>query len=117
MTQREFFNAVAQANVSEEITEFANAQITKLDERNKSRKSETTKRQTANAELAEKIVDKMESGVTYTAAEIVGFGIEGIPSTQKVTPLMKMMAENGRVTITDVSIKGKGKVKGYAIVE
>lgn len=117
MTQREFFTAVAEANVSEEITAYANAQVTKLDERNKAKKNETSARQSANKELAEKILTRMENGVTYTAAEIVGFGVDGVVSTQKATPLMKILAENGQVTITDVAIKGKGKVKGYTIAE
>jgi hypothetical protein len=117
MTQREFYSAVAEANISEDITTYANAQVAKLDERNKAKKNETSKRQAVNKELAEKILDSMENGVTYTASEIVGLGIDGVISTQKATPLMKILAEEGTVTITEVSIKGKGKVKGYTRIE
>lgn len=117
MTQREFFTAVASANISDSITEYATSAIAKLDEKNAKRKSTGTATQRANVAIKEAIISAMEAGVTYTAAEIVALGIEGVSSTQKVSPLMKQIAKTGKVVISEIKIKGKGTVKGYTLAE
>ena len=76
-------------------------------EKRASRKSEgPTKAQKANAELAEKIVAAMESGVNYGSAEIAGLvpELEGA-TPQKISPLMKGLVASGRVNVEKV--KGK----------
>lgn len=115
MTNRDFLVAVVNANISDEITEFANAQIQKMDARNASRKSKGTKVQNENKEIKERIATAMEVGTTYTAAEIVALGVEGVNSTQKASALLRQLVDDGRVTSTEVKIKGKGKVKGYSL--
>jgi len=117
MTNREFLTAIVEGNVTPEIVEFAKAQIVKLDEKNAKRRETGSKAAQANVGIKEAIVSAMEAGVTYTAAEIVALGIEGVISTQKVSPLMKQLSDAGKVTISEVKIKGKGKVKGYTLTE
>ena len=117
MTQREFFTAVVSANISDSITEYATSAIAKLDEKNAKRKTTGTATQKANKVIKDAIVTAMEKGVTYTAAEIVALGIEGVSSTQKVSPLMKQIADTGKITISEVKIKGKGTVKGYTLTD
>lgn len=117
MTQREFFTAVASANISDSITEYATSAIAKLDEKNAKRKTTGTATQKANKVIKDTILSAMEKGVTYTAAEIVALGIEGVTSTQKVSPLMKQIADTGKIIISEVKIKGKGKVKGYTLAD
>jgi hypothetical protein len=116
MTNRKLLTAIVEGNVTPEIVEYAKAQITKLDEKNKKRRETGTANQRANEGIKEAIIASMEAGVTYTAAEIVTFGIDGITSTQKVSPLMSQLSEAGKVTISEVKIKGKGKVNGYTLV-
>lgn len=115
MTNRDFLVAVVNANISDEITEFANAQIQKMDARNASRKSKGTKVQNENKEIKERIAVAMEAGTTYTAAEIVALDVDGVNSTQKASALLRQLVDDGRVTSTEVKIKGKGKVKGYSL--
>ena len=65
-----------------------------------------TKAQIANAAIAEKIVAAMVSGEVYGTAEIAGLvpELEGA-TPQKISPLMRKLAENGQV----VAEKVKGK--------
>lgn len=110
MTQREFFNAVINANVSAEITAFATERIKHLDDVNANRKSKGTPTQRENVETMAKILNGVEFGVQYTASALAEkFGI----STAKASALAKKFVDNGQATVTDVKIKGKGKVKGY----
>lgn len=114
MTQREFFNAVITANVSAEITAFAKERIAHLDTVNDNRKSKGTVTQRENAVLRADILAKVDKGVTYTANEIAT--LMGI-TTAKASAMCKQIAENGNATVTDVKIKGKGKVKGYTFTD
>lgn len=104
--------------LTDEVITYAQEQIAKIEGRNEKRKGSgsLTKAQKANLELAEAIFENMEAGTTYTSADIVGFGIEGVATIQKVTALMKTLVTAGTVEVTDVKREGsKGKVKGYAI--
>ena len=116
MTSREFYNAVINANVNEQVTAYAQAQITKLDEKNEKRKSEGSKTAQANVTIKAAIVNAMENGVTYTAAEIMALGVEGVTSTQKASALMRQIVTAGQAVESEIKIKGKGKVKGYTLV-
>ena len=110
MTQREFFNAVINANVSAEITAFATERIKHLDDVNANRKSKGTPTQRENAETMVKILNGVEFGVQYTASALAEmFGL----STAKASALAKKFVDNGQATVADVKVKGKGKVKGY----
>lgn len=65
-----------------------------------------TKAQIANAAIAEKIVAAMVSGEVYGTAEIAGLVPELESATpQKISPLMRKLAESGQV----VAEKVKGK--------
>lgn len=116
MTQREFYTAVMSANVSDAIKSYAEGAIAKIDAKNQKRASEGSKTAKANAPIKEAIVASMQEGHTYTAAEIVALGIEGVTSTQKASALLRQIAEAKKVVVTEVPIRGKGKVKGYTLV-
>lgn len=115
MTNREFLNAVISAGISAEVTEFATASLTKIDEKNEKRKASGSKTAQANVAIKSAIVAAMENGVTYTAAEIVALGVEGVTSTQKASALMRQIVAAGQATESEIKIKGKGKVKGYTL--
>ena len=116
MTSRTFYMNVINANISDEMTAFAESALEKLDKRNSSRKEKGTKTQHENTAIKSAIINAMDRGTTYTAAEISSLGIDGITSTQKASALMRQLVESGEVTETTVKIKGKGKVKGYTLV-
>ena len=116
MTSREFFNAVIEGKITDEIKDFAKSQIEKLDSKNAKRKTTDSKTQKENKAIKETLLATMEKDKVYTASEISGMEIEGITSTQKASALLRQMTETGELTVTDIKIKGKGKVKGYSLV-
>lgn len=112
MTNREFFNAVIKANINPEVTEMATSLLTKLDEKNAKRKNTETKEQKENKVLMEKILANLSAG-TPTSASVLG-GSLGV-STQKASALCVLLEKEGKVVVTEIKIKGKGKVKGYLL--
>jgi hypothetical protein len=110
MTQREFFNAVINANISADITAFAKERVAHLDTVNSNRKAKGTVTQRENEGIKANILAGVKPNVTYTANEIgVMVGI----STAKASALCRQFVQAGTFTESEVKIKGKGKVKGY----
>lgn len=113
MTQREFFTKVIEANINEELTEKAKELVAGLDKRNAQKASTQTKTQKENEVLKAEMVDKLEKGKGYLAAEIgvvMGF------STSKATALASQLVKSGKATVADVKVKGKGMQKSYTIL-
>ena len=108
MTKREFFEAVmALENVDAELVLFAEQEIEKMNERNAKRKSTPSKTAIANEPIKAQIVEVLTE-TPQSASEIAEkVGI----STQKCSALLRQI-EN--LTVTELKVKGKGKVKGYA---
>ena len=117
MTSREFFTAVIEGKITDEIKEFAQLEIEKLDIKNAKRKSTESKTQKENKAISETILATMEKDKVYTASEVARMEIEGITSTQKASALLRQLVETGILTSEEVKIKGKGKVKGYRLAE
>ena len=114
MTKREFFTAIINANISEDITTQAELYVAQLDKENERRRNTPTPRQRENEEIMEKIIASMEKGVTYTAAslaEVVGV------STAKVSALCTKLADSERLVRGETKVKGKGKVKSYTLAD
>jgi hypothetical protein len=116
MTTREFYTAVINANVAEDVTKFAENALAKLDEKNAKRKAEGSKTAKENVAIKANLVAAMEKGVTYTAAELFALGVEGVTSTQKASALIRQVVKTGEAVESEIKIKGKGKVKGYTLV-
>lgn len=117
MTSREFFTAVIEGKIDDEIKEFAQLQIEKLDSKNAKRKTTESKTQKENKDIKKTLLATMEKDKVYTASEVAGMEIEGITSTQKASALLRQMVETGTLTSEEVKVKGKGKVKGYRLAE
>lgn len=117
MTSREFFNAVIEGNITDEIKDFAKSQIEKLDNKNAKRKTTDSKTQKENKAIKTSLLATMEKDKVYTASEVAGMEIEGITSTQKSSALLRQLVEEGKLVSEEVKIKGKGKVKGYRLAE
>ena len=111
MTQREFFNAVINANISADITKFAQDRVAHLDTVNANRKSKGTPVQRENAETMAKIIDTVKPDVPYTASELAKmFDI----STAKASALAKKFVDNGQASVVQARVeKGKSKVNVY----
>lgn len=104
MTNREFFNAIINANVSDELTAHATAELEKLDKRNTHLENEPIK-----AHLLEILAVK-----PMTASEI--HEADASLSTQKISSLCRQLVEAGKLAVEDVKIPKKGKQKQYHIV-
>ena len=113
MTQRNFYENVVAANLSDEMTEFAQSMIDKLDKKNESRRATKSKNQIANDERKTKILSAMNTDTVYTAGIIAtDFGI----STQRASALLKQLAEGGNLEVIEGYKTTKGKVKGYKLI-
>ena len=106
MTNREFYTAIVNSNLNDEMKAFATDAIAKLDARNAKRASTPSKTQKENAPLIEKIATLLTSEPKLASELAKEMGL----SPQKVTPLVK--AVEG-VSVCDIKVKGKGTQKGY----
>ena len=106
MTQRDFYTAVINANLSEDMSTFASEAIAKLDARNAKRASTKSKTQIANEPIIEAISKVLtdEPMLASKIAELCEI------STQKASALVKKVEG---VQSVDVKVKGKGTQKGY----
>ncbi len=112
MTNREFFNAIVSANVSDELTAFAQEAIAKLDKRNEARSSKPSKVALANAPIKEAIVAFLTENANAVAADIAT-GCE--ITTQKASALCRQLVEDGVLTSEEVKVPKRGKVKAYRL--
>lgn len=121
MTARDFFKAIASnESISSIYRDYAKAQIGKLDDKNKSRIGKVSKADKAkkaeNEALKEKILALLtEKGATMVAADI-GRHCDNI-TTQKASAMLRQLVVAGKVNSREVSVKGKGKMKGYSIAK
>lgn len=111
MTNREFFNAIISANVAEEVKAFAKDEIAKLDKKNEKRRNTPNKTQVANEPLKAKILELLASGKKVASEIATALEV----STQKASSLCLQLVKEGAIVSSDVKVKGKGSVKGYAL--
>lgn len=114
MTYREFYSAIASLEgASVELQQFANAAIAKLDKRNADRSTKPTKAQTENEPLYPQVLAMLSSTepmLTTAVANAMGV------NSQKANGLLGNLFKAGKVTKVDVSVKGKGKQRGWLLV-
>lgn len=117
MTNREFYEAVVNAQVSEELTEYAKVAIEKLDHTNSLRREVAVKkaaeREVEKAPIREAIVKCITAEPKTASTLIAEAGVEIKP--QAIPSLLKGLIEEGTVVKTPVKITGKGKQVGYAL--
>lgn len=106
MTKREFLNAVIALN-DEVTTEFAKAEIEKMDARNASRKDKPSKKSVENEPIKARIAEVL-TDTPQTASEIAS-KVE--ISVQKASALLRQM----ECKVTEVKVPKKGKQKAYSL--
>lgn len=117
MTQREFFTAIINANVAEELKEFAQNGIEKLDARNEKRSTSLSKTQKENAPILEAILNFINGSDELVSSNTIATTI-GI-TTAKASSLAGKLAKEGKIVCKEKALKavsGKGKVNGYGKV-
>ena len=115
MTNRNFFELVAAGTLNEEVVAHAVAQIEKMNETNEKRKAKPSKTAIANepikAAILEFITGRNEICIASAVAEAVEI------SVHKASSLLNQLAEEGKLTKSEVKVPKKGLQKAYALVE
>lgn len=113
ITLRQLFTAVVEDNITPAMKEKAKAEIAKLDTTNAKRAEKAKEKAKENEPIKTAIFDFLVANGTKTTAEIaVGVG----ESTPKASAMLRQMVDEGRLTASDVSVKGKGKQKAYTAI-
>ena len=113
MTYRDFYNAVINANINEEMTSFATEAVEKLDARNAKRASKPSKKSLENIPIRAHIAGFLEENEGSHLASEIASALD--ISTQKVSALCRQMVGDGVLTVEDVKVKGKGTQKSYSL--
>lgn len=108
MTRREMFEAIVNGNITDEVVNMALHEIDKMDERNARRKNKPTKNALANEPIKAQILEVLTDTPMVASAIADAVGI----TTQKASALLRQI---DGLTVTEVKVKGRGKVKGYAL--
>lgn len=114
MTNREFYTAIVNGTMNEDIQAFAKSALARLDSKNEKRRNTDTKAQIANKALIVDIISSMTDGTIYTARTVAEK--HGI-STQRASALLRQAVESGSLTVIDKykSEGSKSAVKGYTL--
>lgn len=115
MTKREFYEAIVNANINDEMTAFAAAAIDGLDKTNAARKEKSVEkaveREAERAPIREAIVACINDEPKTATMLIAEAGVEIKP--QSIPHLLKALVESGSLEKVEVKVKGKGKQVGY----
>lgn len=120
MTQREFFTAVMNQEITAETIEFAKAQIDKLDAKAVADAEKRAEKNKANAPMIAVIASHLKADAPLLASEARDFvnaeveGLEDEISTSKASALLRAMVAEGIAVVEDVK-NGSRSVKGYKL--
>ena len=112
MTNREFYTAIVNGTINEDVIAHASNAIAKLDERNAKRASKPSKKSLENEPIKESITNLLVDGEARLASEIAS-ALE--LSVSKVSALCRQMVADEVLHVEDVKVKGKGTQKSYSI--
>ena len=113
ITLRQLFTAVVEDNITPAMREKAKTEIAKLDATNAKRAEKAKEKAKENEPIKTAIFDFLVANGTKTTAEIaLAVGV----TTSKASPMCRQMVDEGRLTASDVSVKGKGKQKAYTAI-
>lgn len=113
VTIRDLLNAVISGNITEAIRAKAQSEIAKLDATNAKRAEKAKEKAKENDPIKQTIYDCLVANGTKTTVEIATACGLTVPKT---SAMCRQMADDGRLTSSDVSVKGKGKQKAYTAV-
>ena len=122
MTNREFFVNVSKGMVGEAEVAHALEQIAKLDATNAKRAEQQSAKSKANEPLKVAIVTLLTEKGGMTSPDIAdALNKQGVTtadgeeiSTSKASSMCRQMVEEGRLTVTEIKVPKKGKLKQYA---
>lgn len=109
MTNREFFTAITNGTITEDVVAHAQAALEKLNVERKPTEKELAK-QAADAEIREQIFALLTNEAQTAAAIGATVGV----STNKASAELRKLVTDGRVIKTDIKANGK-PCKGYSL--
>ena len=112
MTKREFYTAIKNGKIDEQVKLFATEELEKMDAVNEKRRNTLSKKAKENEPLLRQITNEILTDEPKTATDVAD--ILGV-SVQKASGLLRRLVEDGKAAKVDVKIKGKGTQKGYTI--
>ena len=118
MTKREFLNAIAAGEMTEEVIAFAGEEIEKMDAANAKRREKNAERKAQNDEFVDLFVSFLNDE-PKTASDIMALMSEverpdgKAVNVQWVSSLGRKAVEAERAAKVDVKVTGKGTQKGY----
>lgn len=112
MTKREFLTAVSNGEMTDELKEFAAAEIEKMNNSAAARAAKPSKAQLENAPLVDRIVNEILGTEPKTATEVAEV-LE--MNVQKASALLRMAVAQERAVQTEVKLPKKGSVKAYTL--
>lgn len=116
ITMRQYHEAVISGNITDDVIAKAHAEIAKLDATNAKRAEKAAEKAKENLPVKQAIFDFLVANGTKFTVEIAK-GVEVLEgSTPKASAMCRQMVDEGRLTVSDVSVKGKGKQKAYTAV-
>ena len=115
MTMRQYHEAVAANNITADVIAKAHTEIAKLDAANAKRAATQSKKSKENEPIKQAIFDLLSEKGTMTSPDIA----EALElTTSKASAMCRQMVEDNRLSVSEVKIPKKGKLKAYtAIVE
>lgn len=118
MTIRQYHEAVISGNINEAVLAKARAEIAKLDATNAKRAEKAAEKARENDPLKNAIYNLLvEKGAMVASAISAALTTpENEITTSKASSMCRQMVEERRLTVEDVKVKGKGKVKQYTAV-
>lgn len=116
MTEREFYTKIIETVADEELKTFAESGIERIDKANEARRAKNAEKAVAKeaekAPIREAIFAVITTEGKTASTLIEEAGVEVKP--QAIPSLLKPLIEEGKVIKTDIKVKGKGTVRGYA---
>lgn len=107
MTNREFFEAIKNGTINEEVIEHATAEIDKMDARNEKRATTPSKTAIANEPLKAKILEFLTEKNEQVLTSVIGEAVE--VSTAKASALCKQLSEDGKIVGEEKKVPKVGK--------
>ena len=116
ITLRQLFEAVVSNEITPAMQEKAKAEIAKLDATNAKRAEKAKEKAKENEPIKTAIYEFLVTNGTKTTAEIAK-GVEVLEgSAPKASAMCRQMVDEGRLTSSEVTVKGKGKQRAYTAV-
>lgn len=114
MTNREFYDAIINGKIDNDVIDFAKNAKAKIDKTNEIRREKTIEKNNAKEPIREALFACITAEPKTATMLIAEAGLEIKP--QSVPSLMKSYIEGGKIEKVDVKVSGKGKQKGYQLV-